>query len=313
MANGLLSQYQVNPYETPETMTQDQFNKRMTESYTRPKDPNTMYFSPNIVPDQNRKTIMTPYGPRESSPTKVDFFQTGAEIEGKSRGTKLNDKETISNKQKQQSDSTLPDPNLKGKSFMDKLQSGIETIFTMQTRDPERYARMMSGLDLYSRSQTQDLATALLGNNKFNQDQANALMQSNMNAMNYKMSVAKYSEALKKGAEINVDDNETLIAKSFLVGKVDKDNLDSYTAVIATLAKRRSVETGIPYEEILPALFNEMQSSGALKDKSLFSSKLTLDPSKISRSKSIKEVMKAFDMSEKEAIQAIIDEGFTPR
>ena len=134
-----------------------------------------------------------------------------------------------------------------------------------------------------------------------------------MNAMNYKMSVAKYSEALKKGAEINVDDNETLIAKSFLVGKVDKDNLDSYTAVIATLAKRRSVETGIPYEEILPALFNEMQSSGALKDKSLFSSKLTLDPSKISRSKSIKEVMKAFDMSEKEAIQAIIDEGFTPR
>ena len=102
-----------------------------------------------------------------------------------------------------------------------------------------------------------------------------------MNAMTYKMTVAKYAEALKKGAEINVDDNEKLIAKSFLAGKVDKDNLDSYTAVIATLAKRRSVETGIPYEEILPGLFNEMQTSGALKDKSLFSSNLTLDPSKI--------------------------------
>tara|TARA_R100001377_G_scaffold84882_1_gene69483 strand:+ start:58 stop:990 length:933 start_codon:yes stop_codon:yes gene_type:complete len=178
-------------------------------------------------------------------------------------------------------DVLLPDAKLKDKSFMGKLQSGIDKIFTMQENDPKGYAAMMSGIDLYSRSQTQDLATALLGNNKYNADQANALMQSNMNAMTYKMTVAKYAEALKKGAEINIDDNEKLIAKSFLAGKVKDDNLDSYTAVIATLAKRRSVETGIPYEEILPALFNEMQSSGALKDKSLFSSNLTLDPSKI--------------------------------
>ena len=41
MANGLLSQYQVNPFQKPETMTQDQFNQSMTESYTRPKNPNT--------------------------------------------------------------------------------------------------------------------------------------------------------------------------------------------------------------------------------------------------------------------------------
>ena len=283
MANGLLSQYQVNPYETPETMTQDQFNKRMTESYTRPKDPNTMYFSPNIVPDQNRKTIMTPYGPRESSPTKVDFFQTGAEIEGKSRGTKLNDKKTISDKQKQQTESLLPDPKITGNSFKDKLNSVADKIFNMQTNNPEAYRRMISALDLYSRSQTQDFATAMIGNNKFNQDQANALMKSNMNAINFQMSVAKYDDALKKSKEINVDANETLIAKSFLVGKVDKDNLDSYTAVIATLAKRESVKQGIPYEEVLPVLFSEMQRSGVLEDKSFFSSKLTLDPSKIGK------------------------------
>ena len=193
------------------------------------------------------------------------------------------DTTSISNKQRKQSQSLLPEATVTGKSFKDQLNSVADKIFNMQSNDPEGYAAMLSGLDLYSRSQTQDFATAMIGNNKFNQDQANALMKSNMNAINFQMSVAKYDDALKKSKEINVDDNETLIAKSFLVGKVDKDNLDSYTAVIATLAKRESVKEGIPYEEVLPVLFSEMQRSGVLEDKSFFSSKLTLDPSKIGK------------------------------
>ena len=239
---------------------------------------------PNLSFGQGVQDFKQSFQPTEGfAPLGSAKYQSNLEAARAKRiaDTKPESTEPTSDKQKTETESLLPKATVTGKSFMSKLQSGIDKIFNMQENDPEAYAKMMSGIDLYSRSQTQDLATALLGNNKYNADQANALMQSNMNAMTYKMTVAKYAEALKKGAEINVDDNEKLIAKSFLAGKVKDDNLDSYTAVIATLAKRRSVETGIPYEEILPGLFNEMQTSGALKDKSLFSSNLTLDPSKI--------------------------------
>ena len=241
---------------------------------------------PNLSFGQGVQDFKQSFQPTEGfAPLGSAKYQSNLEAARAKRiaDTKPESTESISDKQKTETETEtlLPKATVTGKSFMSKLQSGIDKIFNMQENDPEAYAKMMSGIDLYSRSQTQDLATALLGNNKYNADQANALMQSNMNAMTYKMTVAKYAEALKKGAEINVDDNEKLIAKSFLAGKVKDDNLDSYTAVIATLAKRRSVETGIPYEEILPGLFNEMQTSGALKDKSLFSSNLTLDPSKI--------------------------------
>ena len=242
--------------------------------------------NPNLSFGQGVQDFKQSFQPTEGfAPLGSAKYQSNLEAARAKRiaDTKPESTESTSDKQKTETEteSLLPKATVTGKSFMSKLQSGIDKIFNMQENDPEAYRKMMSGIDLYSRSQTQDLATALLGNNKYNADQANALMQSNMNAMTYKMTVAKYAEALKKGAEINIDDNEKLIAKSFLAGKVKDDNLDSYTAVIATLAKRRSVETGIPYEEILPALFNEMQSSGALKDKSLFSSNLTLDPSKI--------------------------------
>jgi len=239
---------------------------------------------PNLSFGQGVQDFKQSFQPTEGfAPLGSAKYQSNLEAARAKRiaDTKPESTEPTSDKQKTETESLLPKATVTGKSFKDKLNSVADKIFNMQENDPEAYAKMMSGIDLYSRSQTQDLATALLGNNKYNADQANALMQSNMNAMTYKMTVAKYAEALKKGAEINVDDNEKLIAKSFLAGKVKDDNLDSYTAVIATLAKRRSVETGIPYEEILPGLFNEMQTSGALKDKSLFSSNLTLDPSKI--------------------------------
>jgi len=281
-----------NPYAQSPTMTPEEYKAAMIDANTparfKPENKNRSFFSPSLVPGEG--TYTDPYtGMQRKQGSNIDFLKTGDEIQTLRKEALAKEKAfaesgaTVQSTLPDKGESLLPDAKITGKSFKDQLNSVADKIFNMQSNDPEGYRRMISGLDLYSRSQTQDFATAMIGNNKFNQDQANALMKSNMNAINFQMSVAKYDDALKKSKEINVDDNETLIAKSFLVGKVDKDNLDSYTAVIATLAKRESVKEGIPYEEVLPVLFSEMQRSGVLEDKSFFSSKLTLDPSKIGK------------------------------
>ena len=105
------------------------------------------------------------------------------------------DTTSISDKQRTQSQSLLPEATVTGKSFKDQLNSVADKIFNMQSNDPEGYAAMLSGLDLYSRSQTQDFATAMLGNNKYNKDQAAALMQANMNATNQKLNEMKVLKA----------------------------------------------------------------------------------------------------------------------
>ena len=281
MANGLLSQYQVNPFQKPETMTQDQFNKAMTESYTRPKDPNTMYLSPKFT--DSTQSIMTDYGPREVSGKKLTgLTQSGADIAAAKKEIAAKEKafaasgDTVE-KLQAKTESLLPDPNLKGKSFMDKLQSGIETIFTMQTKDPERYARMMSGLDLYSRSQTQDLATALLGNNKFNKDQATALMQSNKKAMEMKILEANYNKGLQPES---ASTSEIEVAKGLVKGKVDKDNVDSIANYIAGDAKvlMQSIP-GLTYNQAAVIAFQQAQQSGILKeDNAFFKKKLEFNP-----------------------------------
>ena len=226
---------------------------------------------PNLSFGQGVQDFKQSFQPTEGfAPLGSAKYQSNLEAARAKRiaDTKPESTEPISDKQKTetQTESLLPDPNLKGKSFMDKLQSGIETIFTMQTKDPERYARMMSGLDLYSRSQTQDLATALLGNNKFNKDQATALMQSNMNAMNYKMTVAKFDQSKLDALKVDMPSEElTKLAQSRLKNEYDiKDENQGY-ALASKAMKELQKNPGLTQPEALTLAIMRAVENGELK------------------------------------------------
>ena len=307
MANGLLSQYQVNPFQKPETMTQEQFKQSMIQSYNPTKDPNTMYLSPTLT-DQT-STVMTPYGPRDVTGKKItSLTKSGEEIEAEKKV--IADKEkafaesgaTVQSTLPDKGQSLLPDAKLTGKSFMDKLQSGIDKIFNMQENDPAAYRRMMSGIDLYSRSQTQDLATALLGNNKFNQDQAKALLQSNKNAIEMKVLEASYAKSLQPEA---ASTSEIEVAKGIVSGKVDKDDVDSIANYIAGDAKVlvQSIP-GLAYNQAVVIAFQQAQQSGILKEKGFFKKKLEFDPNAaVSKSYTLKQLQDANPGLSEEAIR----------
>jgi len=274
---------------------------------------------PNLSFGQGVQDFKQSFQPTEGfAPLGSAKYQSNLETARAKRiaDTKPESTESISDKQKTetQTESLLPDPKLKGKSFMDKLQSGIETIFTMQTKDPERYARMMSGLDLYSRSQTQDLATALLGNNKFNKDQASALLQSNKKAMEMKILEANYNKGLQPES---ASTSEIEVAKGLVKGKVDKDNVDSIANYIAGDAKvLMQAIPGLTYNQAAVIAFQQAQQSGILKeDNAFFRKKLEFNPdADISKSATLKQLQELNPGLSEEAIrkQAKI-EGVTIR
>lgn len=274
---------------------------------------------PNLSFGQGVQDFKQSFQPTEGfAPLGSAKYQSNLEAARAKRiaDTKPESTESISDKQKTetQTESLLPDPKLKGKSFMDKLQSGIETIFTMQTKDPERYARMMSGLDLYSRSQTQDLATALLGNNKFNKDQASALLQSNKKAMEMKILEANYNKGLQPES---ASTSEIEVAKGLVKGKVDKDNVDSIANYIAGDAKvLMQAIPGLTYNQAAVIAFQQAQQSGILKeDNAFFRKKLEFNPdADISKSATLKQLQELNPGLSEEAIrkQAKI-EGVTIR
>ena len=190
------------------------------------------------------------------------------------------DTTSISDKQRTESQSLLPEATVTGKSFMEKLQSGIDKIFNMQENDPVAYAKMMSGIDLYNRSQTQDLATALLGNNKYNKDQAAALMQANMNATNQKLNEMKVLKAEKDMTAVEAaSTSEIEVAKGIVGGKVDKDDVDSIANYIAGDAKvlMQSIP-GLAYNQAVVIAFQQAQQSGILEQKGFFKKRLQFNP-----------------------------------
>jgi hypothetical protein len=90
-------------------------------------------------------------------------------------------------------------PDETKESFMDKLVSGVNKVFTLQDNNPEAYNRIMSGLDLYKRGQDgDDIATALLGNSKFKKEQAQALFDASLKALDFQESTIKVQEAQRK-------------------------------------------------------------------------------------------------------------------
>tara|TARA_R100001224_G_C4006259_1_gene144565 strand:- start:212 stop:1024 length:813 start_codon:yes stop_codon:yes gene_type:complete len=95
-------------------------------------------------------------------------------------------------------------PDEPKESFMDKIVSGVNKVFTLQDTNPEAYNRILSGLDLYKRGQDgDDIATALLGNSQFKKEQAQALFDASLKALDFQESTIKVQEAQKKLGKVD--------------------------------------------------------------------------------------------------------------
>ena len=235
---------------------------------------------PNLSFGQGVQDFKQSFQPTEGfAPLGSAKYQSNLEAARAKRiaDTKPESTEPTSDKQKTETESLLPKATVTGKSFKDKLNSVADKIFNMQSNNPEAYASMLSGLDLYSRSQTQDFATAMLGNNKFNADQASALLQSNKKAMEMKILEANYNKGLQPES---ASTSEIEVAKGLVKGKVDKDNVDSIANYIAGDAKvlMQSIP-GLTYNQAAVIAFQQAQQSGILKeDNAFFKKKLEFNP-----------------------------------
>ena len=271
---------------------------------------------PNLSFGQGVQDFKQSFQPTEGfAPLGSAKYQSNLEAARAKRiaDTKPESTEPTSDKQKTETESLLPKATVTGKSFKDKLNSVADKIFNMQENDPAAYAKMMSGIDLYSRSQTQDLATALLGNNKFNKDQAAALMQSNMNAMNYKMTVAKFDQSKLDALKVAMPSEElTKLAQSRLKNEYDIKDENIGFGIAAQAMKELISNPQLTQPEALSIALMKASDAGELKSGKGKFGKGSYNP-KLGQSKSIQEVMKKFDMSQEEATQAIIAEGFIPR
>lgn len=285
--------YMKNPFVASPTPTQEEFNQRMTESFTKPKDPNTMYLSPKF--EESTQTIMTDYGPREVTGKQLTgLTQSGAEIAAEKKVADAKEKafkESGEPVPKGKPD-PLPDPKDPKLTFSQKLNQGLDKIFNMQENDPEAYRKVMSGFDIYLRGQRgDDLITAITGNSKFNAEQASALLQANLAANNLKLSEMKVLEAEKKSTTPDkVEPGELEIAKNIIKKDVNKDDLEAVANFIASRAKTIQLNTGMGYSEAIAIAYQIAQEEGGgLKNvASIYGKEFTVDPEAISESAHVK-------------------------
>ena len=255
-----------------------------------------------VVPDTQKKFTGTPQQQRQ----KKGPFELIPIPGAKEDSVVAQSKEAASDK--------LPDPADPKLTFGQKLNAGLDKLFNMQENNPEAYRKVMSGFDIYLRGQRgDDLITAITGNSKFNAEQASALLKANLAANDLKLSEMKVLKAETEAVEVAApSDDLKKLAGNILDKDFDIDN-ENIAFQIASRAKVKQRNTpGLDEATALDLAIQDAVASGELvsgKGK-LGSGKFK---SKVGQSKSIKEVMKAFDMSEEEARQEIIDQGFTPR
>jgi hypothetical protein len=318
--SGLLN----NPFAKPKSLTDEEFRQQMIETYTKPKDPGTMYFSPTFK--DTEQTITTDFGARQIPSKKLTgLFQTGAEIEAEDKASKNREAafeasgETIPSGEEVAKAGPIKEINealaeSKPKTMMSKLNSVADKIFNLQDNNPEAYDKIINGLDIYVRGQRGDtIAEAILGNNKFKKEQASALFQSAIAANNLKVSEMKVLQAQKKDIEVqSPSDDLKKLAGNILDKDFDIDNEnDAFQLASRAKVKQRN-NPALDEATALTLAIQDAVASGELvsgKGK-LGSGKFK---SKAGQSKSIQEVMKAFNMSQEEATQEIIDQGFIPR
>jgi len=201
------------------------------------------------------------------------------------RAAELKAQEAESNK-KQKAFIDLPDVKDPKLTFGQKLNKGLDAVFNMQENNPEAYRKVMSGLDIYLRGQRgDDLATAILGNSKFNAEQASALVQSSIKANELKASEMKVLKAEKDlTTPDKVEKGELEIAKNIIKKDVNKDDLEAVANFIASRAKTIQLNTGVGFSEAITIAYQlAQQEGGGLKNiASLYGKEFTIDPQGIS-------------------------------
>ncbi len=205
-------------------------------------------------------------------------------------------------------------PDQTKESFMDKLVSGVNKVFTLQDTDPEAYNRIMSGLDLYKRGQEgDDIATALLGNSQFKKEQAQALFDASLKALDFQESTIKVQEAQRKLGTVDEPSADLQkMAKSILDTQYDIEDEGVAFAISSRAKEFQAANPGIGSGTALNFVIEQAVASGELTSgKGKFGKGKF--KSNVGQSKSVQEVMKQFNMSEEEARQEILDQGFIPR
>ena len=197
----------------------------------------------------------------------------------------------------------LPDPNDPKLTFSQKLSAGLDKVFNMQENNPEAYRKVMSGLDIYLRGQRgDDLATAILGNSKFNAEQASALVQSSIKANELKSSQMKVLKAEREFVTPDkVEKGELEITKNIIKDNVDTDNLEAVANFVAGKAKElQSIAAQnnltLGFNEAIAIAYKQLEQTGQLKDTSTFGGtfgkELTINPDAIGgdNTRSLKEL-----------------------
>jgi hypothetical protein len=150
--------------------------------------------------------IRGPQDLNQNTPYKRSFEvdQNQARVQGPNRGAMIINQTPVAATPETVETETatlfpVKKPDEPKESFMDKINAGVDKIFTLQDTNPEAYNRILSGLDLYKRGQDgDDIATALLGNSKFNKEQAQALFDASLKALDFEQSTIKVAEAKRK-------------------------------------------------------------------------------------------------------------------
>ena len=136
-------------------------------------------------------------------PNLFEVDQSTARVQGPNRGATIINQTPVSAAPEVVTEETnlfpVKRPDETKESFMDKIVSGVNKVFTLQDTNPEAYNRILSGLDLYKRGQDgDDIATALLGNSQFKKEQAQALFDASLKALDFDEKSIKVKEAERK-------------------------------------------------------------------------------------------------------------------
>ena len=316
--------YMNDPYATSPTMTPEEFRQAMIDQYNpnKPKDPNTIFLSPTLTPNVT-STVQTQFGPQAMTGTKItDLFKTGEEINTQMKAAQ--DKQKAFEESGGKVEDTLPKeettiipekkPDESSKDFLGRIGGAINKIFTLQQTNPESYNRFMSGLDLYKRGQEgEDIATALLGNSKYNAEQAKALFDASLKALDFQQQTLKVQKTQQELSEVKEPSKELQSMASSILEKQYDIKDEGVAFALSSRAKEfQLLNPGVGSGTALNFVIERAVETGELiSGKNKFGSgKFTANTGK---SKSVEEVMKQFNMSREEATQEIIDQGFVPR
>lgn len=267
--------YMNNPYMASPSMNPEEFRQSMIDSYNpnKPKDPNTMFLSPTFKDTQ--QTITTDFGARQIPGKELTgLFKTGEELNAEMKAAQDKEKAFLEGGGKVED--TLPKneediipqkkPNETKKSFMDKIISGVNTIFTLQETNPEAYNRAMAGLDLYKRGQEgDDIATALLGNSQFKKEQAQALFDASLKALDFDERTIRVAEAKRKLGTVDEPTADLQkMAKSILDTQYDIEDEGVAFAISSRAKEFQAANPGIGSGTALNFVIEQAVASGEL-------------------------------------------------